>query len=68
MKMKHKTTNEMSGLLMGAAAGAAISAAGIYLADRQNQRQVKRFAKKAAQGVENMISGVEQMMGDYMSR
>ncbi len=68
MNMKHQQQNvsmNMVNLLAGAAAGAAVSAAGMYWMG-YNQRQRKQFAKKAARGVENVVSGLENMIEDYM--
>lgn len=68
--MKHQQQNTgmgMVNLLAGAAAGAAVSAAGMYWMG-YNQRQRKQFAKKAARGVENAVNGLETMLEDYLPR
>lgn len=66
--MKHQqenTASNMVNLLAGAAAGAAVSAAGMYWMSC-NQRQRKQIAKKAAKSVENVVNGLENMLEDYM--
>lgn len=66
--MKHQQDNTASNvmnLLAGAAAGAAVSAAGMYWMGC-NQRQRKKFVKKASRSVENAVNGLESMLEDYM--
>ncbi len=68
--MKHQkqnSANNMTGILLGAATGAAVSAAGMYWMG-YNDRQRKQFMKKAAQSVENAVSGLESMVEDYLPR
>lgn len=68
--MKHQKQNtamNMTGVLLGAATGAAMSAAGMYWMG-YNDRQRKQFMKKATQGVENAVSGIESMIEDYLPR
>lgn len=68
--MKHQKQNtamNMTGVLLGAATGAAMSAAGMYWMG-YSDRQRKQFVKKATQGVENAVSGLESMIEDYLPR
>ena len=55
-----------SNVLLGMAAGAAISAAGMYLAG-QNEREWKKLAKKVTHGAENAMGGLENMLEHFMN-
>ena len=57
--------HEMSGLLLGMAAGAAVSAAGMYLAG-QNERDLRRLAKQVTHGAENAVGGIENMVDHFL--
>ena len=59
--------SQAAGMLMSMAAGAALGAVGA-MAVEQNQRQVKRAARKMAKGAENAVVQLDQMVGDFMDR
>ena len=60
--MKNTSHSSPTGsLLVGMAAGAALGAVGT-MAATQNQRQVKRTARKIAKGAEKAICQLEQHM------
>ena len=66
--MKHQQQNvagSVATLIAGAAAGAAVSAAGVYWMGC-TQRQRRQITKKAARGVEHAVTGLETMLGDYL--
>lgn len=65
--MREQHSNQTSGLLLGMAAGAALGAVGV-MAAAQNQRQVKRAARKMAKGAEHAVMQLDQMVGDFMDR
>ena len=68
--MKHlqqNTAASVANLLAGAAAGAAVSAAGMYWIGT-SERQRRQFVKKAARGVENAVDGLENMLESYLPR
>ncbi len=52
-------------VLLGAAAGAAVSAAGMYLANK-NERELRRIAKKVTHGAENAVGGLENMLDNFL--
>ena len=52
-------------VLLGAAAGAAVSAAGMYLANK-NERELSRIAKKVTHGAENAVGGLENMLDNFL--
>ena len=54
-------------LLVGMAAGAALGAVGT-MAATQNQRQVKRTARKLAKGAERAMSQLDTMVTDLVER
>ena len=56
-----------SSLLVGMAAGAALGAVGT-MAATQNQRQVKRTARKLAKGAERAMSQLDTMVTDLVER
>ena len=56
-----------SSLLLGMAAGAALGAVGT-MAATQNQRQVKRTARKLAKGAERAMSQLDTMVTDLVER
>ena len=62
--MKHET-NSSSGVLLGMAAGAALGAVGV-MAATQNQRQLRRTARKIAKGAEHAVSQLDKMVGDFV--
>ena len=64
--MKHESTSS-SGMLLGMAAGAALGAVGV-MAATQNQRQVKRTARKLAKGAERAMSQMDTMVTDLVER
>ena len=66
MRNEHKQ-NTSSGLLLGMAAGAALGAVGT-MAMTQNQRQMKRTARKLAKGAEHAVAQLDQMVGDFVER
>ncbi len=55
------------GVLLGMAAGAALGAVGT-MAMTQNQRQVKRTARKLAKGAEHAMSQLDTMVTDFVER
>ena len=54
-------------MLLGMAAGAALGAAGA-LAATQDQRQMKRTARKLAKGAEHAICQLDQMVDDFVEK
>ena len=66
MRNEHKQ-NTSSGLLLGMAAGAALGMAGMA-AMNQNPRQVKRTARKLAQGAEHAVTQLDEMVSDFVER
>jgi hypothetical protein len=60
-EQNHTATN----ILLGMAAGAAVSAAGMYLAS-QNERELKHLAKKVTHGAENALGGLETVLDNFM--
>ena len=62
--MRHET-NSSSGMLLGMAAGAALGAVGV-MAATQNQRQLRRTARKIAKGAEHAVSQLDKMVGDFV--
>ncbi len=52
-------------VLLGVAAGAAVSAAGMYLANK-NERELRRIAKKVTHGAENAVGGLENMLDNFL--
>lgn len=65
--MREQHMNQTSGLLVGMAAGAALGAVGVMAAG-QNQRQLKRTARKLAKGAEQAMSQLECMVGDFVEQ
>lgn len=59
MKKSKHNDHSASNIILGMAAGAAVSAAGIYYAS-QNQRQVKKATKKLGHTAENAISSIDK--------
>ena len=66
MKQPHQASSTAP-MLMGMAAGAALGAAGV-LAATQNQRQMKRTARKLAKGAEHAICQLDQMVDDFVEK
>ena len=66
MKNNHRQGSS-GGLLLGIAAGAALGAVGT-MAMTQNQRQMKRTARKLAKGAEHAVAQLDQMVGDFVER
>ena len=66
MKNDHRSSSTGS-LLVGMAAGAALGAVGT-MAATQNQRQVKRTARKLAKGAEHAICQLDQMVDDFVEK
>ena len=65
--MKQQANQGASGMLLGMAAGAALGAVGT-MAMTQNQRQMKRTARKLAKGAEHAVAQLDQMVGDFVER
>ena len=66
--MKNTSHSSPTGsLLMGMAAGAALGAVGT-MAATQNQRQVKRTARKIAKGAEKAICQLDELVGDFVEK
>lgn len=66
--MKNTNRQPSSGsVLLGMAAGAALGAVGT-MAMAQNQRQVKRAARKLAKGAERAMSQLDTMVTDLVER
>ena len=66
--MKNTNRQPSSGsVLLGMAAGAALGAVGT-MAMAQNQRQVKRTARKLAKGAERAMSQLDTMVTDLVER
>ena len=64
--MKNTNRQPSSGsVLLGMAAGAALGAVGTMA---QNQRQVKRTARKLAKGAERAMSQLDTMVTDLVER
>ncbi len=63
--MNMKDDHTVSNVLLGMAAGAAVSAAGLYLAN-QNERELKHLAKKVTHGAENAVGGIENVLGSFL--
>ena len=63
--MKNTSHSSPTGsLLVGMAAGAALGAVGT-MAATQNQRQVKRTARKLAKGAEHAICQLDKMVDNF---
>ena len=67
MKHSHDPHSTTAPLLMGMAAGAALGAAGMA-AVSQNQRQVRRTARKLAKGAEHAICQLDQLVTDFVEQ
>ena len=66
--MKSTNRQPSSGsVLLGMAAGAALGAVGT-MAMAQNQRQVKRTARKLAKGAEHAVTQLDDMVSDFVER
>ena len=66
--MKNTNRQPSSGsVLLGMAAGAALGAVGT-MAMAQNQRQVKRTARKLAKGAEHVVTQLDDMVSDFVER
>ena len=66
--LKNTNRQPSSGsVLLGMAAGAALGAVGT-MAMAQNQRQVKRTARKLAKGAERAMSQLDTMVTDLVER
>ncbi|MGN0707425.1 MAG: hypothetical protein ACI4JC_05435 [Faecalibacterium sp.] len=65
--MREQHSSQAPSLILGMAAGAALGAVGV-MAATQNQRQVRRAARKMAKGAEHAVMQLDQMMGDMMER
>lgn len=61
--MKNRT-DTATNVMLGMAAGAAVSAAGMMLAG-QNKRQVRRTARKLAHGAEQAVDKLDKMVTDF---
>ena len=66
MRNDHRS-NTSGGVLLGMAAGAALGMAGTIMAT-QNQRQVKRTARKIAKGAEKAICQLDELVGDFVEK
>ncbi|MFI3170207.1 MAG: hypothetical protein R3Y06_09710 [Faecalibacterium sp.] len=61
---KHKhTMNNSTNVLLGMAAGAAVSAAGMYYATH-NQKEMKKMAKKISHTAEHAMSGIDNVVSN----
>lgn len=65
--MRELHQSQTSSLLLGMAAGAALGAVGVMAAG-QNQRQLKRTARKMAKGAENAVMQLDKMFGDFVEQ
>ena len=66
--MKNTNRQPSSGsVLLGMAAGAALGAVGT-MAMAQNQRQVKRTARKLAKGAEHAVTQLDEMVSGFVER
>lgn len=66
--MKNDRHSGTSGsLLVGMAAGAALGAVST-LAATQNQRQLKRTARKLARGAEHAVCQLDKLVGDFVEQ
>ena len=66
--MKNTSHSSPTGaLLVGMAAGAALGAVG-PMAATQNQRQVKRTARKLAKGAEHAICQLDKMVDNFVEQ
>ena len=66
--MKNTNRQPSSGsVLLGMAAGAALGAVGT-MAMAQNQRQVKRTARKLAKGAEHAICQLDKMVDHFVEQ
>lgn len=65
--MRDRQSSQTSGVLLGMAAGAALGVAGV-MAATQNERQVKRVARKVAKGAEHAVMQLDKMVGDFMDQ
>ena len=66
--MKNTNRQPSSGsVLLGMAAGAALGAVGT-MAMAQNQRQVKRTARKLAKGAEHAVTQLDDMVSNFVER
>lgn len=65
MLFDRRPAHHASDLLIGMAAGAAIGAAGMMMAE-QNQRQMKRTAHKMAKGAEHAVMKLDKMVSDFV--
>lgn len=65
--MKERQNGQAAGLLMGMAAGAALGAVGM-MAAAQDQRRMRRTARKVARGAEHAVMQLDQMVGDFVER
>ncbi len=66
MRNEHRS-NASGGVLLGMAAGAALGMASTMMVT-QNQRQVKRTARKLAKGAEKAICQLDEMVGDFVEK
>ena len=66
MRNEHRA-NPSGGVLLGVAAGAALGMAGTMMVT-QNQRQVKRPARKIAKGAEKAICQLDELVGDFVEK
>ena len=66
MRNEHRA-NPSGGVLLGVAAGAALGMAGTMMVT-QNQRQVKRTARKIAKGAEEAICQLDELVGDFVEK
>lgn len=61
-----KESNRLvSNVLLGVAAGAAAGAAGLYLAG-QDQRELRRVARRVERGAENAVCSLDHMMENFL--
>ncbi len=61
MKKAKQTQHSASNVLLGMAAGAAVSAAGMYYASH-NQKEVRKMTKKITHTAENAMDGIDKAM------
>ncbi len=63
MKKKKQTNGMPTNVMLGVAAGAVMSAAGMYYAS-QNSRDMKRVTKKLSKKAQGAMSNVENAIGN----
>lgn len=62
MRKNKQNAHTSTNLLLGMAAGAAVSAAGLYYAN-QHPKEMKKMAKKINHTAESAMDGIDKAMG-----